>query len=285
MATKASVYAGFVKFEHTVFALPFAYAGAFLAAGGLPSWWDLGWITVAMVGARSAAMGLNRLIDREIDARNPRTAQRHLPRGLLSASEALAFSLASLGVFALAAAELNRLCLELLPLAVVVLVIYPYTKRFTWTCHYFLGAAQFFAPFGGWIAVTGRIAPGALILGAAVGLWVASFDLIYALQDLDFDRRHGVFSIPARFGPAVGLAAARLGHLLAFALLLSLYFYLHLGPVYLAGVVLTGLLLVYEHSLVSPRDWSRLPVAFFHVNSAVSLVYFVFLAAGMLWVR
>ncbi|MDA8145654.1 MAG: putative 4-hydroxybenzoate polyprenyltransferase [Thermaerobacter sp.] len=285
MATKASVYAGFVKLEHTVFALPFAYAGAFLAAGGLPPWRDLVWITVAMVGARSAAMGLNRFIDREIDARNPRTADRHLPRGLLSATEALAFSLASLGVLALAAAELNRLCLELLPLAVVALVIYPYTKRFTWTCHYFLGAAQFFAPFGGWIAVTGRIAPGALILGAAVGLWVASFDLIYALQDLDFDRRHGVFSIPARFGPAAGLAAARVGHLVAFALLLSLYFYLHLGPVYLAGVVLTGLLLVYEHSLVSPRDWSRLPVAFFHVNSAVSLIYFAFLAAGMLWVR
>lgn len=273
---KVRTFAELVRYEHTVFALPFAYLGAFLAAGGIPSAAQLFWITAAMLGARSAAMGFNRLIDRAIDARNPRTARRHLPRGLVNAAEVLAFSLASLVLLVLAAFMLNPACVRYLPLVVPALVIYPYTKRFTWGCHFFLAAAQFFAPFGGWVAVTGRADLPAILLGVAVGLWVAGFDIIYALQDLDFDRREGIFSLPARFGPAPALWISRGLHLVVWLLFLSVWALLDRGPLFLAGITVAGALLAYEQYLVRPDDFSRVDAAFFNVNGLISLLLFLF---------
>lgn len=273
---KARTLAELVRYEHTVFALPFAYLGAFLAAGGWPPGFKLFWITTAMVGARTAAMGVNRLVDRYLDARNPRTANRHLPRGTVRPGEVSLLVVVALGLLALSAYRLNLLCVAFLPLVVPLLIIYPYTKRFTWGCHFFLGAAQFFAPFGGWIAVTARLDPAAAILGAAVGLWVAGFDIIYATMDYDFDRRERLYSLPARFGLKPALRVARGVHLVVFILLLYLYPYLGLGGWYLAGVMATGALLLYEHSLVSPGDLSRVNTAFFNVNGVISVVLFLF---------
>ncbi len=280
--TRAKTFADLVKYEHTIFALPFAYVGAFLGAHGWPGGWNLWWITVAMFGGRTAAMSLNRLIDRDIDARNPRTAGRHLPRGLLAPAQVLALAVASFGLLGLAAWRLNPLAMAFLPAVVLVLTIYSYTKRFTWACHFFLGLSYFFVPFGGWIAVTGSIAPAAVVLGVAAGLWVAGFDIIYAAQDLDFDRREGVHSIPASFGLAVGLRTARAVHVVSVVLLYWTYLALGLGWVYLAGLVAVAALMYYEHSLVSPRDLSRLNAAFFNVNGYISVVYFGFSAAAVL---
>ncbi len=278
---KFTAFAGMLKIEHTLFALPFAYAGAFLAARGVPAWPQLAWITLAMVAARSTAMGLNRLIDREMDAKNPRTAGRHLPQGLLSPREVLVFSLVSALVLGVSAWALNPLCLAFFPLAMFFLVIYSYTKRYTWTCHFFLAAAQFFAPFGGWIAVSGHLSWPPVVLGLGMGLWVGSFDILYALQDLEHDRRSRIFSVPARFGPATAINLSRMLHGITFACLLYLYFWLSLGPWYLAGVLITGVLLVWEHSLISPRNWSRLNTAFFTVNAGLALVYFAFLVVAV----
>ncbi len=278
---KLAAFAGLLKIEHTVFALPFAYAGALLAARGIPPWPVLAWITLAMVAARSTAMGLNRLIDRDLDAVNPRTAARHLPRGILSPREVLFFSVGSALVLGLSAWALNPLCLAFFPLAMFFLVAYSYTKRFTWACHFFLAAAQFFAPFGAWIAVTGRLSWPPVVLGLGMGLWVGSFDLLYALQDMEHDRRVGILSIPARFGPAAAVHLSRILHGISFLSLLLLYFWLGLGPWYLAGVLVTGVLLVWEHSLVSPADLSRLNTAFFTINGIIALVFFAFLGAGV----
>lgn len=267
--------------EHTVFALPFAYAGAFLAAGGRPTAHQLIWITVAMAGARSAALGLNRIIDRRIDAKNPRTSGRHLPSGRVRVWEAALFSAFSLAVLAFAAWQLNPLCVALLPLVVVALVVYPYAKRFTWTCHYWMVPAQFFAPFGGWIAVTGAVEAGAVILGLAVGLWIAAFDILYALQDIEFDRRAGIHSLPAALGVSKALWVSRLTHLVVLVLLVSLGFTLRLGPSYLVGVTLAGALLAYQHLLVSPSDISRAARAF-NVNLAIGPVLLAGVLAGLL---
>lgn len=267
--------------EHTVFALPFAYAGAFLAAGGRPTAHQLIWITVAMAGARSAALGLNRIIDRRIDAKNPRTSGRHLPSGRVRVGEAALFSGFSLAVLAFAAWQLNPLCVALLPLVVLALVVYPYAKRFTWTCHYWMVPAQFFAPFGGWIAVTGAVEAGAVILGLAVGLWIAAFDILYALQDIEFDRRAGIHSLPAALGVSRALWVSRLTHLVVLVLLVSLGFTLRLGPSYLVGVTLAGALLAYQHLLVSPSDISRAARAF-NVNLAIGPVLLAGVLAGLL---
>lgn len=276
---QARTLADLVKWEHTIFALPFAYIGALLAAGGWPGWKVMFWITVAMFGGRTAAMALNRLIDRAIDALNPRTATRHLPAGLVSAGQVLALAVASLGLLLLAAWSLNPLCLTLLPLVVVVLVGYSYTKRFTWACHLVLGISYFWVPFGGWIAVTGQFAWAPLWLGVSAGLWVAGFDILYATQDREFDRKIGLHSIPARFGLARSLVIARWLHIVTVAVLIAVGAMLGLGLWYWLGIVVVAGLLVYEHALLSPQDMSRLDAAFFNVNGYISLAFLAFTVA------
>lgn len=263
-----------VRWEHTIFALPFAYAATFLASGGWPSGHDFFWVTVAMVGARTAAMGLNRLVDRALDALNPRTSHWHLPRGAVKPGEVVGLVVVSLALLALAAAMLNPLCLKLFPVALVVLVVYPYTKRFTWGCHFVLGLAEFAAPFGGWIAVTGAAHPAAYLLGAGAGLWVAGFDILYALADVEFDRAHGVHSIPARFGIRAALRCSLAVHVLAWACLLAVLPVLGAGFWYAMGLLAMALLLVYEHSILSVSDLSRLNRAFFDLNGIISVVFF-----------
>ncbi|MDI6824043.1 MAG: UbiA-like polyprenyltransferase [Bacillota bacterium] len=274
MLRKLVHLAELVRWEHTIFALPFAYAATFLASGGWPSGHDFFWVTVAMVGARTAAMGLNRLVDRALDALNPRTSQWHLPRGAVKPGEVVGLVVVSLALLALAAAMLNPLCLKLFPVALVVLVVYPYTKRFTWGCHFVLGLAEFAAPFGGWIAVTGAAHPAAYLLGAGAGLWVAGFDILYSLADVDFDRAHGVHSIPARFGIREALRCSLAVHVLAWACLFAVLPVLGAGFWYAMGLLAMALLLVYEHSILSVSDLSRLNRAFFDLNGIISVVFF-----------
>lgn len=246
-------YLSFVKFEHTLFALPFAYGGMLLAERRWPGLGTFFWITLAMVGARTASMALNRVMDAEMDAKNPRTKGREIPRGALSKRDGILLAVFGLAVLALAGWALNPLTLALLPLAVVFLVLYPYTKRFTWLCHYWLGLTIGAAAAGGWIAVSGSFAPAALALWAGVGLWIAGFDIIYALLDLDFDRRHGVHSIPARFGPKVALNVAAATHAAAWGcLVLSLPLSSSSWP-YGLGLVAMAAILVTEHRLVRSR--------------------------------
>ncbi len=279
MIKKIGVLYEAIKFEHTIFALPFAYLGMVLAARGLPTIWQVMWITLAMVGARSFAMALNRLVDASQDALNPRTANRALPKRLLKPIEMLLFALASLALFAFSAWELNPLCLLLLPVALVFLVGYPYTKRFTWLCHLVLGLADGIAPIGGWIAVNPTISLAnllpPLLLGLAVAAWVGGFDLIYSCQDLDFDHQTGLHSIPVRFGVASALTLSTLTHILTIALLLIVGILLHLGLIYWAGLLIAAALLAYEHRLVSPTDLSKLNVAFFNMNGYIAVVVFL----------
>lgn len=273
--SKIAVMLEMIKFEHTVFALPFALTSA-VVAGGLPSLRVLGWILVAMVGARSAAMAFNRIVDAEYDTLNPRTASRALPRGILSLSEVWAFTVAASGIFVFAAWMLNPLAFALSPVALLIIFGYSYTKRFTTLSHLVLGLALGIAPTGAWIAVTGRIDLAPIILSAAVVFWTAGFDIIYALQDLEFDARLGLFSIPSALGPKKGLAVSRLFH--AFCVLLLVLFGIALGTgaVYYAGVAFAAVLLAYEQSLVKPDDFSKANVAFFNTNGLVSFGYFVF---------
>jgi 4-hydroxybenzoate polyprenyltransferase len=278
MIARLRTYLELVRFEHTLFALPFAYGGMLLAGRGWPGLEVFFWITLAMVGARTAAMALNRLIDRAIDARNPRTARRHLPRGVLSPGEVLALSLLSLLLLGIAALNLNSLTAALLPVAVFFLVGYSYTKRFTWLCHYWLGLTIGAAAAGGWIAVTGAFEGATFALWAAVGLWIAGFDILYATQDFQFDRQNRIHSIPARFGLPTALRIARATHLLAwlgFGLSGLLY---GAGTAYFLGVLCVGVVLWYEHRLVSPDDLSKVDAAFFQANVAVSLGMFAFIA-------
>lgn len=276
-------YGRMIRFAHSVFALPFALASATLAAraGGVTAA-QLAWIVVAMVAARSAAMGFNRLVDRAIDARNPRTAGRELPRGVLSPASVAAFVAVSAGVFVLAAAMLNPLCLALSPVALVVTFGYSYTKRFTAASHLVLGLALGIAPVGAWLAIRGRFDAPPLVLAGAVMLWVAGFDAIYACQDVAFDRVAGLHSFPARLGVARTLLLARALHVLALALMAALFALVPLHPVYLAGVAVVGLLLAWEHTLVRASDLSRVMQAF-NLNGWVSLAYLAFtaLAAGL----
>lgn len=291
MWNKAKLFLEMIKFEHTIFALPFAFMGALLGSvvefGKLPSWGQIGWIVVAMVGARSAAMGLNRVIDKAIDQKNPRTSGRALPAGLLSSKEVLIFIVISFVLLFVAAANLNPLAMKLLPLAVFMLVVYSYTKRFTWTCHLFLGLTIALAPLGGWVAVTGTVDVTAIVLYVSVAFWTAGFDVIYACQDVDFDRKEGLFSIPARFGVAAALQMARLFHVLTAAGLFSLFLVTELSWWYLAGLIVAYAILVYEHRLVSPNDLSRLNTAFFTMNGILSVVVFGFtfidLVVRFLW--
>jgi 4-hydroxybenzoate polyprenyltransferase len=262
-----------IKFEHTLFALPFAFLGAVLAAGGLPTWWQALWVTAAMVGARSAAMAFNRIVDREFDARNPRTRGRAIPSGTLTVSFAWAFTLVSAALFFLAAAMLNRLTLLLSPIALASVLAYSYTKRFTSLSHVVLGWCLSIAPTGAWVAVRGAIdSPLPLLLSLVVLLWTAGFDVLYACQDCEFDRAEGLRSLPARLGVSRALWASRLLHAGAFAALVGLYFVAGLGALALLGVLATGALLVYQHSLVRAGDLSRLNAAFFTANAFVSVI-------------
>jgi len=262
-----------IKIEHTLFALPFAFLGAVLAARGLPSLLQILWIVVAMVGARSAAMAFNRIADRSFDARNPRTASRALPAGLLSVSFVWAFTIAAAALFMLAAAMLNRLTLILAPVALACVLLYSFTKRWTQFSHLVLGACLSIAPTGAWIAVRGEIGSAVpLLLSLVVLLWTAGFDVLYACQDYDFDRREGLRSIPARVGIGRALWIARALHAAAFLALVWLFLITQLGPVALVGVIATAALLIYQHRLVRAGDLSRLNAAFFTTNAFVSVI-------------
>jgi 4-hydroxybenzoate polyprenyltransferase len=273
---RAVVFGRMIKFSHSVFALPFALASAAMAAGGRVPWRELPWIVVAMIGARSAAMGFNRLADQAIDARNPRTAGRELPRGIVSRREVWLFVGLAAIAFVGAAAMLNPLCLLLSPVALLVVLGYSYTKRLTSLSHLVLGLALSIAPVGAWLAVRGRFDAPPVVLALAVLAWVAGFDTIYSGQDVDFDRREGLRSLPALLGIRLALTVARLLHVAAVVLLAALYVLLPLHPIYLAGVAAVAALLVYEHSLVSADDLSRVDAAFFTVNGWISVGYLVF---------
>ncbi len=271
-----------IKWEHSIFALPFALCGAMLAAGGWPEWRQLAWIVVAMVSARSAAMAFNRLADAAIDGANPRTATRALPVGQLTPAFVSTFVVVSCSIFILAAWQLNRLTLMLSPVALAVILLYSYTKRFTRWSHLFLGFALGIAPAAAWIAVRGSLDPRILLLTAAVTFWVGGFDVIYACQDHDYDRSHGLHSLPRYFGIRNALVIARLFHLLMLGLLIALIVTFGLGKLAMVGVIAVATLLLYEHMLVRHDDLSKLNAPFFTMNGVISVVFFLFVAGDML---
>ncbi|RJX38438.1 4-hydroxybenzoate octaprenyltransferase [Paenibacillus pinisoli] len=285
MMRKLRIILEMIKFEHSVFALPFAYMGALLGAvvmlGRLPSWAEIGWISLAMVGARSAAMSLNRLIDKAIDLRNPRTRDRALPAGLLKSAEVLLFIIVSFALLFWAAANLAPIAMKLLPIAVFFLVIYSYTKRFTWLCHIVLGLTIGLSPLGGWVAVTGQFDLSAWLLYGTVALWIAGFDIIYATQDYEYDRDAGLHSIPARFGISGALWIARSLHVVTALGFVVLFWMTQLSWLYLFGALLSIALLFYQHWMVRPHDLSRVPTAFFGMNGTLSVVLFIFTIADL----
>ena len=270
-----------IKWEHSIFALPFALCGAMLAASGLPTAHQLLWIVIAMVSGRSAAMAFNRLADSTIDAANPRTRTRALPAGQLSSAFVATFVIVSCGVFVLAAAQLNRLTFALSPVALAILLFYSYTKRFTGLSHLVLGFALGIAPAAAWIAVRGSLDPRILFLTAAVTFWVAGFDILYACQDFEFDRSAGLHSIPRHFGIRASLWIARAFHAIMLLLLVTLILVFGLGKLALIGVFAVLILLLYEHSLVKADDLSRLNAAFFTMNGVISVIFLAFVAADI----
>jgi len=272
-----------VKIEHTIFALPFAFMSALLALRGLPDIKQAAWILLAMVGARSAAMAFNRLADLPFDSRNPRTVNRALPRRLISKGFVIGFIIVSSAALVFAASRLNRLSLALSPLALAIVFFYSFTKRFTWLSHIFLGIALAAAPVGAWIALRGSIDAAPLILGLAVVLWVSGFDIIYSCQDLDFDRKESLFSIPGRFGTTAALRISVLFHLVMIGILAFLFWKENLGMISYIGLAVVGLLLAYEHSLVRPADLSRANTAFFTVNGWISILLFASTMIDLLW--
>jgi 4-hydroxybenzoate polyprenyltransferase len=273
-----------IKWEHSIFALPFALTAMMLAAGGLPSWRTVAWIVVAMVAARSAAMAFNRWADADLDATNPRTSNRAIPAGLLTRKFVLGFISAAVVVFLVAAAELNRLTLELAPLALAVLLGYSYLKRFTRWSHLGLGLALGLAPAAAWIAVRGSLDPRILVLTAAVTLWAGGFDVLYACQDYEHDRAAGLHSLPQAVGIATAFRAARAMHVAALAALVWFAWLFKFGLAGWLGIVAVGLLLAYEHLIVSPRDLRRLNAAFFTMNGVIAMVFLAFVSAD-LWLR
>lgn len=288
MASRLKVFYDLVKFEHTVFALPFAYAGMLLASmqqngTGWPGWPTLIWVTVAMAAARTAAMGANRVIDRFIDARNPRTAGREVPSGKVSPAQAWGLVAVSLVVLVFAAAQLNPLCLALLPLAVIFLIGYPYTKRFTWLCHAWLGITDGAAAAGGWIAVTGHFAPPAWALWATVIFWMVGLDTIYATMDYKFDVANGIKSIPARFGIPKALSIAAVAHALTFVGLVLVGVLAGASLWYYAAALIMGGILLYEHRIVNPNDLGKVNVAFFDANMWLALTMLAGVVADVLW--
>lgn len=262
-------------FRHTIFALPFALVAMLVAEKGFPSMDKFIWILAAMVGARNGANALNRIVDSNIDARNPRTADRHIPRGEIKKWEAGLLTALCFGIFSLAAYKLNPLCFKLLPVAVLIFVIYSYSKRFTWTCHWILGTALGGAPVGAWIAIRGRIELPVLVMAAAVVLWVAGFDIIYATQDIDFDRKEGLYSVPARFGLEAALRIAALMHIVSVLLLFSLVKFMNMGIIYIIGIVIIAVLFLFEHRIISPDNLGKVKVASYNVNELVGLVYLI----------
>jgi 4-hydroxybenzoate polyprenyltransferase len=275
MFNKLKILLEMIKFEHTVFALPFALMGAFLAAGGVPGAAVFGWIILAMVGARTSAMGFNRIVDRKFDRANPRTADRALPAGSVRLWEAWLLVVTSAVLFFFACFQLNRLTLLISPLALGLTFFYSLTKRFTWLCHVVLGCALAFSPFGGWIAVRGDVIGFPWALSAAVLLWVAGFDTVYGCLDADFDRSAGLFSLPARFGREQAFRLAVAFHLLAFGLFVAAGLQAGLGLIYYLGVAVTAVALFYQHLIVNPRDLSRIKMSFFTLNGLISLTLFL----------
>ena len=281
MLKRLGVYASFVRFSHSVFALPFALAGALLASRHVPvTWTTVGWIVVAMVTARSAAMGFNRLVDAHYDALNPRTAARELPRGAMSRGEAIAFVLLTSAAFVFAASRLNRVCFLLSPVALAIVFWYSLAKRYTTWTQLFLGLAMAVAPVGGWLAVGGGAGWEPWLLALAIGSWVGGFDVLYACQDLDFDRAHGLRSIPVRFGVSRSLAISRAMHAVAVACFVALAFVAPLGGIYLTGVAIVAALLVFEQSLVRADDLSQVKRAF-DLNGFVGILYLLVLVASL----
>jgi len=281
MFNRLSVYLSFVRFSHTVFALPFALAGALLASRQVSvSWQTIVWILVAMVSARSAAMGFNRLVDARIDALNPRTAGRELPRGAMSVREALIFVVIASLTFIFAASRLNWVCFVLSPVALAIVFWYSLAKRYTTWTQLFLGLAMAVAPVGGWLAVGGRGGLEPWLLALAIGTWVGGFDVLYACQDLEFDRAHGLRSIPVRFGVPAALAISRVMHIIAIVCLGALAWVTPLSPAYLIGVGIVGMMLAYEQSLVRPDDLSQVKRAF-DMNGYVGILYLAVLAISM----
>lgn len=271
-----------IRFEHTIFALPFAYLGMVLAARGLPTLHQFVWITIAMASARTLAMSLNRLIDRELDARNPRTMNRPLPRGAISPGAVASISFAAFIIFEFAAWQLNWLCFVLSPLALIFLVGYHYAKRFTWFTHWILGFTDGIAAAGGWVAVRASLDPLALLLWFVVIVWMAGFDLIYACQDVDVDRRDGLYSVPAKFGIATALTLARVQHALTVVALAAVGIVAQLGIAFWVGVVIVAILLAYENAIVKPNDLSRVNLAFFNVNGYISVIVFASALFGLI---
>ena len=279
---KVKRFVELVKFEHTIFALPFAYMGAILAEKELPTWQHFFWITLAMVCVRSAAMGLNRVIDRTIDAANPRTANRHLPRGLISVTEVMSFVVAACLIFTYTVYVLSPAHLIYVPVIIFMLTFYSYTKRFTWLSHLMLGVAIGIAPVGGWVAVTRSLDPQALLLGCLVALWIAGFDIIYATRDLEFDRTYGLYSMPLNLGLAQALSWAKAFHAGSVIILGLLFYWLELGGWFVAGSLVTGILLYYEHSLISATDLRKVDFAFFNVNGIISMQMLFFTVLDIL---
>ncbi len=265
-----------IALSHSVFALPFAYMGAILAVQGIPAMGDLFWITLAMVGARSAAMGLNALIDLKYDRLHPRFTKRPMVTGAVTPSEVVLLIAASLVVFVLAAAHLQPVCVKLVPLAVIPLAVYPYMKRVSWTCHLVLGLALSIAPTGAWIAITGSLAWPAVYLGLAVGIWIAGFDVIYGCQDVVFDKQHGLHSMPVRFGIPGALTLSRYMHAFSIGCFWLVGYQLQLGAIYFGGVVLAALVLIYQHRLVRDGDFSRVTQAYFMRNGLVGIFILLF---------
>ena len=264
-----------IKFSHSIFALPFAFTAAIIAASGIPEIRQIVWIAIAMVGARSGAMGLNRVIDRKIDGSNPRTAGREIPRGEITVFQAVLLVAVSFVFFLVAAAMLNPLCLKLSPIAIAVLVFYSFTKRFTWMSHFVLGLAISAAPLGAWIAVKGDFSPEIIPLAVAVIFWLAGFDVLYALQDIEFDRKYGLYSIPKRFGIRRSIYLSRLFHVITFLLLVLNGMIFSRGVFYWAGMFLISGLFLYEHSLITEDDLRRLDIAFFNMNGYISVTVFI----------
>lgn len=278
-----STYLRMIKFSHSVFALPFALTSAFIASEGIPDLDKLFWIIIAMISARTSAMGLNRIIDRHIDKLNPRTASREIPSGKVSPSEASLLVLIAILLFIYSAWKLNNLCFKLSFIALAFIVIYSYTKRFTSLSHLFLGITISAAPLGAWIAIKGNLDVRILSLGFSVAFWIAGFDILYALQDIEFDRRYGLYSIPSRWGIKRAFVISRLFHIIAWSLLLMTGVLFKLNLWFFMGLILAGIILFYEHYLVRPEDLSRLNIAFFNMNGYLSIVVFVFTALSYLF--
>jgi 4-hydroxybenzoate polyprenyltransferase len=271
-----------IAFSHSVFALPFAYMGAVLAAGRIPSGHDLLWITVAMVGARSAALALNNFIDLKYDKLHPRFIKRPMVTGAVAPREAVLFILLSLALFFAAAINLNPLCVKLAPVAVVPLAVYPYMKRFSWTCHLVLGVALAIAPVGSWIAVRADMPLPAVVLGLAVAVWIAGFDAIYGCQDVEFDKRHGLNSMPVRFGVKGAFLLSKIMHILSILCFVYVGFLLHLHGIYYLGVTIAACVLVYQHAIVKPTDLSRVTQAYFMRNGLVGIALLLFTVTSVM---